>query len=367
MRLKSLDFLRGIAVVLVMFRHHTISPLLEQAGWIGVDLFFVLSGFLVSGLLFSEFKKYGNLKPFLFLARRGLKIYPLFYIFIVFIILVHLKNDKQMTNYQLIGELFFLQNYLGGLAKHTWTLAIEEHFYIFLPILFGLLIKIDKVNPFRFIPLSFLIIAVSCFSMRIYNNIAYPEFNHQFHQSLSHIRFDSLFFGVLLSYFHHFHQEKLKEFLSPNKVLIFIVCIIFIIPPFVFQIENVFINTIGLSLLYIGFGGILMSFLYFIDVDKSPIYLKPIINFIAFIGFYSYSIYLWHTTAGGYAHKLLSAMFDTQTVFLHFIIYFLLSILSGVFISKLVEQPFLKIRDKYFPSRSKAVAIQVNVPSEMVQ
>jgi peptidoglycan/LPS O-acetylase OafA/YrhL len=60
-------------------------------------------------------------------------------------------------------------------------------------------------------------------------------------------------------------------------------------------------------------------------------------------------------------------MFDTQTVFLHFIIYFLLSILSGVFISKLVEQPFLKIRDKYFPSRSKAVAIQVNVPSEMVQ
>lgn len=79
MRLKHLDFLRGIAVLLVLFRHYALSIVLFNIGWIGVDLFFVLSGFLVSGLLFKEYIKYGNIKPILFLIRRGLKIYPLFY------------------------------------------------------------------------------------------------------------------------------------------------------------------------------------------------------------------------------------------------------------------------------------------------
>ncbi|MBK8952142.1 MAG: acyltransferase [Chitinophagaceae bacterium] len=56
-RLKVLDFLRGIAILLVMFRHAKVSTITTRMGWIGVDLFFVLSGFLVSGLLFSEYKK----------------------------------------------------------------------------------------------------------------------------------------------------------------------------------------------------------------------------------------------------------------------------------------------------------------------
>ena len=78
-RLQEIDFLRGLAILIVLFRHHWLTSFTFNFGWVGVDLFFVLSGFLVSGLLFSEYKKFGDLKPSRFLARRGFKIYPMFY------------------------------------------------------------------------------------------------------------------------------------------------------------------------------------------------------------------------------------------------------------------------------------------------
>src|SRR5438270_7344794 len=93
-RLPGLDLLRGIAVLLVLGRHmwdvppdvqHPLGRVLEvwqRGGWVGVDLFFVLSGFLVSGLLFSEYKQFGTVSPGRFLLRRGLKIYPAFYVFL---------------------------------------------------------------------------------------------------------------------------------------------------------------------------------------------------------------------------------------------------------------------------------------------
>jgi len=77
MRIKGLDFLRGIAILLVLFRHNPLgNNIFYHFGWLGVDLFFVLSGFLVSGLLFTEYKKRGEVRIKRFLIRRGFKIYP---------------------------------------------------------------------------------------------------------------------------------------------------------------------------------------------------------------------------------------------------------------------------------------------------
>src|SRR5437867_3544975 len=90
-RLLSLDCLRALALLLVLGRHvgppPSDSPTLERyffdfwhrGGWIGVDVFFVLSGFLVSGLLFADYKRYDHLFPIRFYIRRGFKIYPAFY------------------------------------------------------------------------------------------------------------------------------------------------------------------------------------------------------------------------------------------------------------------------------------------------
>lgn len=82
-RIKALDLLRGLAVLLVIFRHWNVLPLLSNLGWLGVDLFFVISGFLISNLLFSELDKNGRIDLFRFFIRRGLKIYPLFLLLLI--------------------------------------------------------------------------------------------------------------------------------------------------------------------------------------------------------------------------------------------------------------------------------------------
>jgi len=94
-RLVVLDALRALAVLLVIGRHlripYSLSPesgtrvfaeLWQRGGWIGADLFFVLSGFLVSGLLFREHQQHGRVSLGRFFVRRGLKIYPAFYAFL---------------------------------------------------------------------------------------------------------------------------------------------------------------------------------------------------------------------------------------------------------------------------------------------
>ena len=114
--------------------------MLTFSGWVGVDLFFVLSGFLVSNLLFQEYTKTGNVKPLRFLARRGLKIYPLYYlmIFVFWQVSVYFDPNYAATHQKhLLVECLFVQNYLPQfmMTNQTWSLAIEEHFYIGLAVL----------------------------------------------------------------------------------------------------------------------------------------------------------------------------------------------------------------------------------------
>lgn len=146
MRQRELDLLRGLAIILVLFRHYNIFTPLFNIGWMGVDLFFVLSGYLVSGLLFKEYLKYGSIKAMRFLIRRGFKIYPLFYLLMIITIILQILIKKPLTSYQLFSELLFVQNYFGNFYYHTWSLAVEEHFYVLLTILIFISIKFNWIN-----------------------------------------------------------------------------------------------------------------------------------------------------------------------------------------------------------------------------
>ena len=150
----QLDFLRGVAILLVFGRHLELSrpsgavgvlaEIWFRIGWLGVDLFFVLSGFLIGGLLISEFEKHGKIDVPRFLGRRGLKIYPLYFIFLAYLLLMPTlktllhRGDAWGTFSEhwsgVWPNLLFLQNYVGhSSAGHLWTLAVEEHFYLLLP------------------------------------------------------------------------------------------------------------------------------------------------------------------------------------------------------------------------------------------
>ncbi|MCC6865629.1 MAG: acyltransferase [Ignavibacteria bacterium] len=363
MRLKHLDFLRGIAVLLVLFRHYALSIVLFNIGWIGVDLFFVLSGFLVSGLLFKEYIKYGNIKPILFLIRRGLKIYPLFY-FALILSLISISvfnyfkwDQNNIFRGGVIAEFLFLQNYFGHIWDHTWSLAVEEHFYFTLILLIFILTKTKTLqNKKLFITLC-IAVSLGCLLLR-FHNYTTNIFSTYTHVFATHLRIDSLMFGVLLSYFYHFHREKFVIFFTKYRVSLLVLSGIILIIPFIFLIDSFFMNTTGLTLLYTAFGIILSVMV----VSENTIQIlnkilgQKIVNLISKIGFYSYSIYLWHIIVLYIITIIIKNTVKPEIpIYIVFTIYFLSSIFIAIGASKLIEQRALKYRDKKYPSRSKNV------------
>jgi len=131
MRKKGLDVLRAIAVILVLFRHSDLDNIIQHFGWLGVDLFFVLSGFLISNILFVEYTTFGLINIKRFFIRRVFKIFPPFYFFLLSTLLFnYLFNITTLNWERLTSELLYLQSYLPRIWMHTWSLSVEEHFYI---------------------------------------------------------------------------------------------------------------------------------------------------------------------------------------------------------------------------------------------
>src|SRR5579863_5671894 len=132
-----------------------------RVGWAGVDLFFVLSGFLISGLLFKGYQELKRIDISRFYIRRGLKIWPAFYALIVAGLLVDLVRPGHHFSIQrLLVEIVFVQDYFQGIWGITWSLGVEEHFYLFLPLILLLMIRRDREKPFAALPYVFAAIAI---------------------------------------------------------------------------------------------------------------------------------------------------------------------------------------------------------------
>ena len=99
----------------------------------------------------------------------------------------------------------------------------------------------------------------TCLSFRIYNNYAAP-FNYYTHLFNSHIRIDGLMFGVFISFLHNTRREAFNRFVSGKRTLLYLLSAVLISPVFFLSVSNVYMNTIGLSSLYIGFGILIAAF-----------------------------------------------------------------------------------------------------------
>jgi peptidoglycan/LPS O-acetylase OafA/YrhL len=334
-RNQSLDVLRGIAILLVLGRH---APYIEYSphvnfwfriGWSGVDLFFVLSGFLISGLLFTEFKRNRTIDIKRFWIRRGLKIYPAFYTLVGFLAAISLFRTGHIAR-ALLGDALFMQNYLPHVIDHGWSLAVEEHFYFILPLFFGALTWMGRKSsdPFRAIPLTSLALTVACLAMRIrsssnhalWDQIAYP----------THLRIDALFLGVTLGYYFHFQSLEVRR-----KWLLALFGCLLLLPAFAFGTASLFTATVGLTMTSLGYACVLI---WALQCQWQQF------GALAWVGRYSYSVYLWHMIIA-----MLCANMIGQTP-LSFWIYLVGSLIVGVGMAKLIELPVLRIRERLIPA-----------------
>ena len=364
MRIKRLDILRCAAILLVLFHHTAVLPSIAKIGFVGVDLFFVLSGFLISGLLYKEYHKRGEISFSRFFIRRGLKIYPAFYVMLLVTFIAQLLAGKLSTWGAYAREILFVQDYRFGIWMHCWSLGVEEHFYILLPILLLLLIRFasDRANPFKSIPRAFLVVAVMCFVLRAATVYFTPPeaYYGASITTATHLRIDELFFGVLLGYFYSFHREGLDEFMRPkkNRALIALATAVFLSTCFIFPGTSRTFVIFGPTFLYLGFGGLLLLCLYVRDVLPPHVAgpAEKVGTAAAFIGLYSYSIYLWQGIIGVYATRGMEKYLHFElTGFPRFAWYFFGCVIFGIVMARLIEFPVLKLRDRFFPPVTTSV------------
>jgi peptidoglycan/LPS O-acetylase OafA/YrhL len=348
-RLVCLDFLRAVAVLLVIFRHFEFEPsanvvcrVIQRGGWIGVDLFFVLSGFLVSGLLFREYARDRNICISRFLIRRGLKIYPAFYFFLAATLLFMAWRRTLPDFSRVLAEILFVQNYFPHFWDHTWSLAVEEHFYVGIVLLIALLLQLKGGRPLRALPYILLAVALGAACLRIaktgadYPKIVYP----------THLRIDSLGFGVLLSFFWNFDREGIQPFFRRFRVPCAALGLLLLAPAFIWEIETPAVHTLGLTGFYLGSGMLLMAML----VSRFPDNLA--FRSIARAGTYSYSIYLWHLPVLRWATPATLSRAGITGSSAGLATAILESLLVGIVVALLIEVPGLIMRDRFFPSKS---------------
>ena len=368
-RILFLDILRAIACALVIVNHlhipesYTILHSISRGGWCGVDLFFVLSGFLVSGVLFQEFRANQSVDLRRFLIRRGLKIYPAFYAFLFSTAIgIHLfGRDASFASVRhLLAEVFFVQNYFPGFWAHTWSLAVEEHFY------FGIAIVVALVAWSRFklssqvITVLMLIIAVISLLLRWrLSSVPYDARTHLFP---THLRMDSLGFGVLLSHAWHFHQEYVRKLFYAWRWVLLAFGTVGSLPAFLYERQDTpWLCVFGLTLLYIANGSLLLG-LCLVRIPESGV-----VRVLAAVGAQSYSIYLWHEPVVSCLVPRLHVPLGGVHPLLPAAIGFVVSIALGMVMAQLIEVPVLALRDRWTASRWQQRQPVNAVPTRLIQ
>ena len=289
--LPSLDGLRGMSIIIVLIAHinsHYGIFILSQlfgAGIVGVYVFFVISGFLITTLLLKEKHKTGDISLKKFYIRRVLRIFPVAYLFILVIIIFNFFFNLQIPTYAFFAAGLYVVNFFQFIHvpyyfNHYWSLSAEEQFYLFIP-------PIIKYNFDAYRWLLFLILALSFvarFVFEHYQNNFAAKFLFDATRNLDGLIIGS-FFSILV-----FTNLIPWSFIKKYKVAINIILIFFI---FLFNregtsfITKLFFNHTAYSFL-IGF--LVISNIY----PSNDIFYKFFNNkWLAQVGILSYSIYIW--------------------------------------------------------------------------
>jgi len=333
-----MDVLRAAAILLVIVGHSVLSygspsnlaPL--QFGGTGVDLFFVLSGWLLGGQLFKELQRTKTINIKNFWARRWMRTLPAYYaVLFVSIAQRYLTKDNVSFPWE---YLVFIQNYHNPLEffSISWSLSVEEQFYLAIAPLLCLLASFKAVN--RTIILVVLLLLPETFRI-----LGWYE-----HTSETHVRWDGCIMGVLLANIRYSYEKIWKWLLKYAHYCAFITFFIYLL-----SFYNRWHPELGLPdpnklILAFMFG----AWVIFANSEHRCIknlYI-PGANYIATR---SYAMYLLHPEA--------LALVKRFILDLPFIVYFssalIITLILSEILYKLIEKPFMDLREKLKISKSK--------------
>ena len=295
----GLDILRATAILLVIFAHMTIpfktgihskfwDAISAQTGLLGVELFFVLSGFLIGTILiklFNKDEKY-NIKQIKdFWIRRWFRTLPNYYLVLILVIFIYYYIYGKID----LSWIYFVFLKAPDYLAVAWSLIVEEWFYLLFPLLLLCIAKISKKKYVSLLITICLIIIIPIL-LRIY----LLKFPSSFNFIITFSYFDSIGIGALSGFLYYYHEELYN---NHKKELFMIGLLLFFISVMGLFFFNV--NPTGLlqwgriiNILVLNFSTLFMiPWLYEMNPPKN----KILFSLITYISLISYSLYLTHT------------------------------------------------------------------------
>ena len=356
----ALDGLRGVAILLVLFYHYgasglgfgMTSPILSMShvGWIGVDLFFVLSGFLITGILYDSRTGPRYLRNFY--VRRILRIFPLYFtaLIIVMILSVLWSSAGIWGTANPLWIALFLTNAIAafagpdsvGVLGHFWSLAIEEHFYLFWPFV----VAWGSRRRLVAVCLSIIILSFTARCAAVLYGLS-PDAVY----FLTPFRIDALAAGAVISLAIR-GPLGIEGLIIPAWVLgsISLVCLLVLTLlcnglPY----SDPMVQMLGYSLLALMFGSVIL-----IGLTWSPATTLFENSILRWFGKYSYGLYVWHPIVNSLLfYAGLKELLGIDNKYEHsafLVLGFSLSVAVALLSYHLLEMPFLRLK-KYFPSK----------------
>jgi peptidoglycan/LPS O-acetylase OafA/YrhL len=347
----DLDVVRGVAILLAMgwhFNHPRTGNAVVDAlqwpgatfGWAGVDLFFVLSGFLVGRLVLREHQRTGRFDGWRFSIRRALKLWPVLYVFLA---IYALAGSEPWQTYFWQNALH-VQNYAGTSISHLWSLAVEEHFYLALAVFFPLAAR-RRIS--RRVLVSVLAgLLVTALALR-WGAAVTGVWDLEI-QWRTHFRLDSLAAGVLLATVSVHWPEAFDRMLRVRWLWAGLTAAgVWWLATV--SAKSVVGETVGYTVAYLTAACFLLTLYRASWVPRT----RWLGRGIAALGRYSYGIYIWHLLAAQLVTGWLPGMdFQTATPAAQLAKY-AAAITAGIVMTLIVERPMLRLRDRLFPATGR--------------
>ena len=365
-RLNGLDTLRSLAIVLVLMYHYMAFASNEPtfgwgstAGWIGVDLFFVLSGYLIGNQLF---RGVGESKKFslpVFYARRFLRTLPNYYLVLALYFLIPsvMATKPLPPLWEFLTFTRNINHVPGTDFSHAWSLCIEEQFYLLFPVIVVFAVRFGTSIRFAWMLIGGLILS-GIFTRGIlwthFGTLAVGDINGYYPNIYyaSFCRADEFLPGIAVAMLRNFHGDIWGKLMAHGKKiftvgLIASVCMIWLV------VNHMYIDGYGYTFFMTAFGYSLISMVFAIlllaALSPSTLLHRIKIPGASYLALWSYAIYLSHKPLEIYLARQMKLIGWSPASISGVAVIFLAIIFVGSLMYSLVERPFMNIRQRYFP------------------
>jgi peptidoglycan/LPS O-acetylase OafA/YrhL len=356
-RVRGLDTLRAAAIVLVLMYHYlcfvsgeSTFGVFSTVGWVGVDLFFVLSGYLIGNQILSPIAKGQPFSLRTFFGRRLLRTLPNYYFVLALYLLFPavLAGSSTASTWRF---LTFTQNFglgYGQTFTHSWSLCIEEQFYLILPLVAVLLAKYARSAKAGWFVIGGAIAAGMAARAAGSMEHGFNSFSAEIYYS-SFCRFDELLPGVAIAMLKNFHGGLYEKLLRRGNLLLCagLVGIVIVL----YSMSGSFadsraVTTFGFSLIAASFGLITLSAL-----SPCSMLNRLRVPGAASLALWSYALYLIHKPIFMLARDQFKhfGIKPTSVMVVPFVL--AVSLAAGWLLYRVVETPFMQLRSRWFPAK----------------